>query len=124
MLRFLQFHEYEMIIAIVFLHYPDLQNRQLPPGMWFLHFGLEVAEGNQELGLLGLHAGPTDRHVHPGTGKGQKGKGEKCHSLRRKPLEWVHEVRAEGGIMQAPGFLKPLDAGIPPPCKCLAGLRS
>lgn len=69
MLRFLQFHEYEMIIAIVFLHYPDLQNRQLPPGMWFLHFGREVAEGNQE---LGLHAGPTDRHVHPGTGKGRR----------------------------------------------------
>lgn len=68
--RFLQFHEYEMIIAIVFLHYSDLQNRQLPPGMWFLHFGREMAEGkNQE---LGLHASPTDRHVHPGTGKGRR----------------------------------------------------
>lgn len=69
MLRFLQFHEYEMIIAIVFLHYPDLQTCQLPPGMWFLHCGCEMAEGNQE---LGLHAGSTDRHVLPGTGKGRR----------------------------------------------------
>lgn len=52
MLRFLQFHEYEMIIAIVFLHYPNLQNRQLPPGMWFLHFGRDMAQGNQELACL------------------------------------------------------------------------
>lgn len=66
MLRFLQFHEYEMIIAIVFLHYPDLQNRQLPPGMWFLHFGRDMAQGNQE---LGLPASPTDRRVRPARGR-------------------------------------------------------
>lgn len=110
-----------MIIAIVFLHYPDLQNRQLPPGMWFLHFGREMVEGkNQE---LGLHASPTDRHVHPGTGKGRRTR-ERNATLRRKLLEWAHEVRTEGGIMQASGFPKPLDAGIPPPCNCLAGMRS
>lgn len=68
MLRSLQFHEYEMIIAIVFLHYPDLQNRQLPPGMWFLHFGRDMAQGNQE---LGLPASPTGRRVRPALGRAE-----------------------------------------------------
>lgn len=77
MLRSLQFHEYEMIIAIVFLHYPDLQNRQLPPGMWFLHFGRDMAQGNQE---LGLPASPTGRHVRPTLGRAER-KGEKCHQF-------------------------------------------
>lgn len=85
MLRSLQFHEYEMIIAIVFFHYPDLQNRQLPPGMWFLHFGRDMAQGNQE---LGLPASPTGRRVHPALGRAER-KGEKCCQfplLRRKLL--------------------------------------
>lgn len=68
MLRSLQFHEYEMIIAIVFFHYPDLQNRQLPPGMWFLHFGRDMAQGNQE---LGLPASPTGRRVRPALGRAE-----------------------------------------------------
>lgn len=98
MLRSLQFHEYEMIIAIVFLHYPDLQNRQLPPGMWFLHFGRDMAQGNQE---LGLPASPTGRRVCPALGRAE-GKGEKCHqfplSSGGSSLEEVPEAQAECGL--------------------------
>lgn len=97
MLRSLQFHEYEMIIAIVFLHYPDLQNRQLPPGMWFLHFGRDMAQGNQE---LGLPASPTGRRVRPALGRAE-GKGEKCPVptlLRRRLLRGGPEARAECGL--------------------------
>lgn len=107
MLRSLQFHEYEMIIAIVFLHYPDLQNRQLPPGMWFLHFGRDMAQGNQE---PGLPASPTDRHVRPGTGKGRRERNatssysyqEEAPLLRGGP-----EAQAECVIMHTPGLQKP-----------------
>lgn len=45
-------------------------------------------------------------------------------SEEEAPQSWVHEARAEGEIMQAPGLPKPLDAGIPPPCNGLAGLRA
>lgn len=124
MLRSLQFHEYEMIIAIVFLHYPDLQNRQLPPGMWFLHFGHDMAQGNQE---RGLPASPTGRRVRLALGRAER-KGEKCHqfplSSGGSSLEEVPEAQAECGVMHTPGLQKPPDAGIPPPCSHLAGLRS
>lgn len=53
-----------------------------PPGMSFLHFGREMAEGNQE---LGLHASPTDRHVHPGTGKGRRARERKPLSEEKAP---------------------------------------
>lgn len=52
MLRSLQFHEYEMIIAIVFLHYPDLQNRQLPPGMWFFTLAMTWHKVTKSLACL------------------------------------------------------------------------
>lgn len=87
MLRSLQFHEYEMIIAIVFLHYPDLQNRQLPPGMWFLHFGRDMAQGNQE---LGLPASPTGRRVRPALGR------ERNATSSHSPQEEAPERRARG----------------------------
>lgn len=108
MLRFLQFHEYEMIIAIVFLHYPDLQNRQLPPGMWFLHFGRDMAQGNQE---LGLPASPTDRRVRPARGRAE-GQGREMPPvptlIRRKRLR-----RGPQGSGWVWDYAKPLDAGIP-----------
>lgn len=119
MLRSLQFHEYEMIIAIVFLHYPGLQNRQLPPGMWFLHFGRDMAQGNQE---LGLPASPTGRRVRPALGRAER-KGEECHQFPLS-LEEVPAAQAECGVMHTPGLQKPPDAGTPLPCSHLAGLRS
>lgn len=93
MLRSLQFHEYEMIIAIVFLHYPDLQNRQLPPGMWFLHFGRDMAQGNQE---LGLPASPTGRRVRPALGRERNATSPTL--LRRRLLRGGPEAQAECGL--------------------------
>lgn len=121
MLRSLQFMSMKWLLLLFFLHYPDLQNRQLPPGMWFLHFGREMAQGNQE---LGLPASPTDRRVSPGAGKGRRREMPLFHFWGGSSSEWGHTARAEGGIMQAPGLPNPVDAWIPPPCNCLAGLRS
>lgn len=120
MLRFLQLHEYEMIIAIVFLHCPDLQNRQLP--LECRSFTLAVKWQKVTKSLACMPAPRTDMcTLALGRAEGQ---GRESHSLRRKLLKWVHEVGAEGAIMQAPGFPKPLDAEIPPPSNCLSGLRS
>lgn len=45
------------LLLLLFLHYPDLQSSQHPPGMWHLHFGQDSVS-NQG---LGLSASPKDQ---------------------------------------------------------------
>lgn len=72
---------------------------------------------------------PTDRQVSPGITKG-RGKGENTigsHSNQEEAPHQSGSMRAQkprSGLHRAPGLPRLWEAGSPPPCSCLAGLRS
>lgn len=86
-----------------------------------------MAQGNQE---LGLPASPTDRQVSPGSGKGRRERERNAtgsHSHQEEAPHQSGSMRAQrprSGLCREPGLPSPQDAGIPPPCSCLVGLKS